>query len=93
MAEGFFTQTLPADLGRLKNKMLATLFVRKARVLSRLGRGTEARELLARALKLCADAAVCRRAVAAWGISWIGSNAINGLRRIKRIWLRTFVRR
>ena len=34
VAEGFFTQTLPADLGRLKNKTLATLFVRKARVLS-----------------------------------------------------------
>ena len=93
VAEQFFTQALPADLGRSKNKSLATLFVRKARVLSRLGRGAEARDVIARALGLCSDATVRRQAAAAWGMSWIGSSAIDGLRRIKRNWLRTFTRR
>ena len=93
VAEQFFGQALPPDLGELKSKTLATLFVRKARVLSRLGRGTEARDVIARALKLCSDASLRRKAAAAWAMSWIGANAINGLRRIKRAGLQTFTRR
>jgi len=89
VAEQFFTPALPADLGELKNKTLATLLVRKARVLSRLGRGAEARDVISRALTLCSAAPVSRQATAAWAMSWIGPNGIAGLRRVKRAWLQT----
>jgi len=88
VAENFFTQSLSADIASLKEKTLATLLVRKARVLSRLGRGAEARAVIAQALPRCCDASVCRNAAAAWAMSLIGPNAIGGLRRLKRAWLR-----
>ena len=93
VAEQFFNQSLPADLSGLKDQTLATLFVRQARVLSRLGRGAEARAVITRALRLCSEATVRRQAAAAWGMSWIGSSAIDGLRQLKRNWLQTFTRR
>jgi len=92
VAEQFFTQPLPADLRQLKNQTLATLFIRRARVLSRLGRGAEARAAISRALQLCSDSSVFRKAAVAWAMSWIGAGAINSLRRVKRNWLRTFTR-
>jgi len=90
VAEQFFSQALPADLNQLKDKTLATLSVRKARVLSRLGRGAEARDAIARALQLCSDVPLRRKATVAWAMSWIGATGINGLRRIKRAGLQTF---
>jgi hypothetical protein len=86
VAEKFFTQPLPADIAALKNVTLATLGIRKARVLARLGRGAEAREFIANALELCPD--VRNQAAAAWVMSLLGANAIASLRRLKRAWLR-----
>ena len=88
VAENFFTQSLPADIASLKEKTVATLLVRKARVLSRLGRGAEARAVIAQALRRFSDSSVGRDAAAAWAMSLIGPNAIGGLRRLKRAWLR-----
>jgi glycosyltransferase involved in cell wall biosynthesis len=92
VAKEFFKQDLPADIRELKNKTLATLFVRKARVLARLGRGAEARTVIADALDLCSDPVVRRQAAVARGLSWIGPEAVDCLRRAKRAWLRTFTR-
>jgi glycosyltransferase involved in cell wall biosynthesis len=86
VAEKFFRQPLPVDLAALKDKTLAALNIRKARVLSRLGRGAEARAIIASALERCPD--VRRDAVAAWAMSVVGANAIAGLRRLKRAWLK-----
>jgi glycosyltransferase involved in cell wall biosynthesis len=89
VAEKFFGQSLPDDLAGLKDETLAALNIRKARVLSRLGRGAEARAIIASALERCPD--VRSEAVAAWAMSVVGANAIAGLRRLKRAWLRRSV--
>jgi glycosyltransferase involved in cell wall biosynthesis len=86
VAEKFFGQSLPADLAGLKDKTLAALNIRKARVLTRLGRGAEARAIIASSLEHCPD--VRRDAVVAWAMSVVGANAIAGLRRLKRAWLK-----
>jgi len=82
----FFQQPLPADFAALRARTLATLNIRRARVLSRLGRSAEARAIIADALDRCPD--VRREAVAAWTMSLLGANAIAGLRRLKRGWLK-----
>ncbi len=89
VAERFFQQSLPADIAALKDRTLATLDIRKARVLSRLGRGEEARTIITSAFKRCPQ--VRGEAVAAWVMSLLGANAIAGLRRLKRAWLRRLV--
>jgi len=92
VAEQFFNQTLPANLAGLKNQTLAALFIRRARVLARLGRGAEARKVIARAVELCPDPTIRRPAAAVWAMSWFGSSAIDSLRRVKRNCLRIFTR-
>ena len=86
VAEKLFRQPLPADLAALKDETLAALNIRKARVLSRLGRGAEARMIIANALERCPG--VRGEAVAAWAMSVLGANAIARLRRLKRAWLK-----
>jgi glycosyltransferase involved in cell wall biosynthesis len=89
VAECFFQQTLPDNIAALNDRTLATLNIRKARVLSRLGRGAEARTIIASAFERCPD--VRGEAIQAWVMSLLGANAVAGLRRIKRAWLRRLV--
>jgi len=84
VAENFFTQPLPAHLAVLKHKTLATFCLRKARALSRLGLGAEARAAIRQALRLHVDAAVVRHAVTVWAMSMLGIQIIAHMRRFKR---------
>jgi glycosyltransferase involved in cell wall biosynthesis len=90
VARQFFKQDLPVDIRALQDKTLATLLVRKARVLARLGRSREAHDVIAHALRLCSDPAVRHQAAIARGLSWIGPGPVAGLRQVKRVWLRIF---
>lgn len=93
VADDFFQKTLPADIAELKNKTLASLYLRKARVLCRLNRTSEARTVIAQAFKLRVDPTLCRNAAIAWVMSLFGSKAIAILRRFKHVWLRSWTGR
>ncbi|MGD0015988.1 MAG: glycosyltransferase family 2 protein [Verrucomicrobiia bacterium] len=87
VAEKFFTQTLPPNLATLKQQTLAVFCLRRARVLSRLGRGAEARIAIHQALRLHTDTVIIRQAATVWAMSVLGYGIIAQLRRFKRWWL------
>jgi len=88
VATAFFTQPLPTEIAALKNQTLATLYLRKARVLCRNGETRPARLLVRQALSSCRDASTLRKSVAVISLSLLGRPAIAFLRKIKRALLK-----
>jgi glycosyltransferase involved in cell wall biosynthesis len=92
VAERFFEKKLPADIAGLRDRTLASLHIRKARVHAWQNEKGEARASIGRALKLCARPGIVRKALMAYLMSLAGPQ-VPRLRQLKRRWLQLWVSR